>query len=181
MAAVNYIAAAASLNYVDGYATITDPTNYEGLTWAGTPIAKSLLETTYLELKRGQKISEVAAAMGAEVIAGFPSDALVAGVFHRYDSDLQGQIGVVGAVVYVRNVLDSSGTYIMSYVDASTGQRNYAAHNFAQLKELLTDLGEFSAEMLGRLQGQIGQLMSINTGNVNADLSAIAAIHWQHL
>lgn len=180
MASVDYVVAASILGYIEGFATIPNDSDYNTLTWIGTAIPKAALETAYLEMKRGAKLLQLQTAMRADVLSGFHSDALVVGVYRRYDSDLQGQIAVVGATVYCTpsNGLEGATSFTLPSTDLSTGALQFDAHSLAQLRRLLGDLGVFSNTMINRLMMMLGQVMSINTGNVFADLDTIEAFHW---
>ena len=180
MATVNYVSAASSIGYIDGFATIPDSTDYNTLTWIGTAIPKATLDAAYLETKRQAKIAQVSAAFGTEVISVFLSDALVSGVFRKYDSDVQGQIAIVGAVTYCKPSTGwiSPTTFVLSSVNPATGARDYHSHDLDQLHQLFDDLGSFASSKIDRLTTMIGQIYMINTGNISADLDAIESITW---
>lgn len=180
MSTINYAAATADLDPEASFSTMIDPFVYETLTWRTPSIEKAVLEAHWLQMEKNRQVSLVSAAMHADTTGGFPSDTLVPGVFQIYDSDLQGQIAVVGAMVYLTPVdgVTPPPTFTLSSLDPATGQRGYASHSYAQLYKLFTDLGAFANSKIVILEGKINTIFSTNSGNVTADLDTIHAINW---
>lgn len=178
MHTVNYVAAATSLDPTVTFVNMVfDPTDYDSLVWSGTPISRSALDAHWFSIKQLEKTAELAEAMKVEVTSGFLSDVLVPGTFRKYDSDVQGQIAIVGAIVFTQH---NTGTtsYRMSSVDPSTGIRSYADHNVQQLMSLLTTLSTWSSAIISKLEAKIYEVMTTNTGDVEADLATLQTITW---
>lgn len=180
MTSVCYTASATSLDPNAAFSSRPDPYIYESLIWASTPISKIALEQNWLSMEKNRIVAKLSADMHAEVISGFLSDTLEEGVFRKYDSDVQGQIAIIGAVVYTLpvNGVQHAEQFILSSVDPATGVRDYHPHTNEQLYELMKDLGTFSTDIMTKLQTKIFQVMSTNSGNVEADLATIYSITW---
>ena len=118
--------------------------------------------------------------MQIQVTSGSLSDALVVDVFRKYDSDLQGQIAVIGAMTHLTPVhwVAPPSTYTLSSADPSTGIRSYHVYDYAQLYRMLGDLGMYSAELIAKLTAKITAIMTVYTGNPHTDLDQIQSITW---
>lgn len=180
MSKVNFILAASTLGYAEGFSSTPDPEDYEKLPWRGTAIPKRTLELAYVELIRKNKHDELLAAFNTAIVGGYNSDALEPGTFRRYPSDLQGQIAVVGAVGYCtpQAGLESGTSFTLPSDDLVTGMRTLLPHNLEQLRRLLGDIGEFTNGLTVKLASKVGQIMSARTGNINTDLNTIEAVVW---
>lgn len=181
MANINYVAAATSIDPDVMFLSLDSVYNYENLAWSGTPISKSTLEAAWVATEKQKQIKEITDDMNIEVTSGFLSDALVVDEFRKYDSNLQEQIAVIGAMVYLtpHEGLTPPSLFTLSSVDPATGMRGYHEYDPAQLYHLLGDIGTFSAELITKLTTKITAIMMINTGNANTDLDQIYAITWQ--
>lgn len=177
---INYVAAATALDPDVSISLYADIYDYDSIAWTGTPIDRGILDSTWLELEKQRQINTISEEMHTEVTGGFLSDALVENVFLKYDSDIQGQVAIIGALVYLtphEDVIPPT-TFTLSSVDPVTGIRGYAAYNYSQIYRLLTDIGIFSTNDITKLQIKIGLIRSVDTGNVSNDLDAIYGITW---
>lgn len=178
MSTVNYVAAAARIDPTSSFTELVlDVTDYDSLVWAGTPIPRSTLDAEWLSMQQQKKIAELAEAMKVEVTSGFLSDVLVPGTFRKYDSDVQGQVAIVGAIVLTQHRVGMT-FYRLSSVDPATGMRSYANHNGEQLLDLLATLGDWSSAIISKLENKIYQVMTANTGDIEADLATLITITW---
>lgn len=180
MAKVNYIRAAATVNPFASFKKAHGPlTPYEEIEWSDktTPIPKATLEATYLDIKKQEKVQQLLQSMESMVSRGFLSDALVPGNLRLYDSAIQGQIAVVGAYVYVKHANETAdATFKLISMNPNTGIRSFDDYNLDQLRKLFEDLANFSSEIMLSGETKINEVMAISTGNVEADLDAVAAV-----
>jgi hypothetical protein len=174
-----YTAAATAIDPLASFSSITSGTVYEELPWLTTPIDKAVLEAWWVGSEKQKQINAVSNAMTTEVTGGFMSDVLQQGTFRRYDSDLQGQILIVGAVAFTIPIgNESAPTSFMIMSTDSEGSLLFHEHDRAQLHQLLQELGNFANTLILKLQSKIIAIMIVGSGNVQNDLDAIHAITW---
>jgi len=180
MASVNYELASILVDPNASFGYSVDPTNYDDLKWLTTPITKSVLDTAYLASEKTKQINTLTLLMQAAVTGGFLSDALVTGTFRKYDSDIQGQLAVVGAMTYLTPGpgVTPPTSYTLPSVDPSTGIKEYSPYSYSQLFHLFNDLEAYSSGLISTLTDKITAVNSINTGDINADLDSVYAITW---
>ena len=180
MAAINYVMAAALVDPNVSFGQTGDPTNYDLLIWKTAQIPEAVLEARWLANEKERQIKIISFAMQTQVTSGFLSDALVPGQFRKYDSDIQGQIAVIGALAYLSPFpgVTPPSSYIMSSVDPATGIREFAPHNYFQIYQLMSDLGIFSGNLQNVLANKITQIMTVNTGSPHTDLDVVYSITW---
>ena len=181
---INYISAATSLDLAASFLAFSDVFTYETLIWQSSLIPKATLETTWLAMEKTRISRELSIAMQAELIGGFLADVLTPGVYRKYDSSLQGQIAVIGAMVFTTPNPNPPGgiviptSYTLGSIDPTTGQQSFDAHTYLQLVLLFSTLGGFAASLVSKLQTKLAAVMSENTGDVEADLVTINNITW---
>lgn len=73
-----------------------DPTVYESLTWLTAQVAKVDLDIAYLVAHKTHRIIEFSEMAREDIINGFDSSAL--GYPHRYDSEPEDQLNLIGSV-----------------------------------------------------------------------------------
>jgi len=181
MATINYIMAAALYDATSSFKKHSDdPTNYDSLIWNTPPILESILEKIWLESEKRKQIAKISEAMNAQVIGGFLSDALSPGKMRKYNSDIQGQTSIIGAIVYLMPSMEITvpASYVFPSYDPITGEVSYDPHTYLQMYKVLTDLGIFSGGLIASLNTKILQIMTVNTGSIHTDLDFIYSVNW---
>jgi hypothetical protein len=180
MASINYYSAAAAIDPLASFSGSTDPTIYETLLWYSTPIPKATLEASFLQTAKLAQVAKISAAMLAEVYGGFLVDVFGDGVQRKYASDVQGQVAIIGAVTLLKpsEGLAVPATYDLATMDPNTGLPIFVPHNAQQAYAVLLGLKDFSNFHIDHLKSTMMQVMTVNTGNINADLDTVASITW---
>jgi hypothetical protein len=179
MATINYVAAATAIDPTAAFSSLVSVFDYDSLVWVSTPIPEATLEARWLAIEKQKQIAKLIVAGQTEVASGFLSDALVSGVMRKYNSDLQSQLSILGAVDLLSPANPvAPATIRLRSTDVSTGLQSYADYTLTQAYKLLTHFGQFAAAIAAKGETKGAQIMSVNSGDVHADLDVVYAITW---
>lgn len=118
--------------------------------------------------------------MVAELQLGFQSDVLESGVFRHYDTDIQSQIGILGAYVY--SMTDATHpvgrNFKISSYDLTTGLISFDEYTPAQISELFDEFAVFTENLIQKLTTKIESVLAVNEVNPLDSLDLVYAITW---
>lgn len=123
---------------------------------------ESELLAALLSVDKSAKVLELSYACAAEVTAGFTSSAL--GAQHRYDSDLESQLNLLGAA--------SLGVDVPYTCTDGLNAKEARLHTPAQMQQVLLDGAAVKIAALAKFRGLKNQVLAA------ADSAAVAAIFW---
>lgn len=181
MAVINYQLAAAEVDPNVSFAFAATPTVYESLIFKTEVVSKADCESTWLASEKVKQIGMLVTAAQTAAIGGFISDALVPGTPRGYQSNLQTQIVIVGALEYLSP--GPAGTvqatsYTLPSVNLTTGQTGFNSYNYVQFYKLFGDMAAFSASVYNQLAVKTAAIEAVGSTDVLADLDAVYAIVW---
>jgi len=180
MAAINYVSAAAMMDPNVSFSSYADPTDYDSLVWNTTQIPEIDLENHWVMCEKKRIIDKLTDDMIVAVQAGFTSDVLVPGTFRKYDTSIQGQIGIIGAYIYsMKGIVHPTGrTFNLASYDLVYGLISVDQYTANQLSTLLDVFATFSEGLMQKLTDKIIQVLAINETNPHDSLDLIYAVTW---
>ena len=180
MAAVNYVAAAAGLDPTVSFAHLGDVHDYNSLVWNGTPIPEYNLEVYWLNVEKKRIIDNLTDSMISEVQSGFMADVLEPGTFRRYDTSIQGQIGIIGAQVYSTRDIDhpTGHSFRVASYDSVYGLIGIHEYTADQISALIDVFATFSENLMEKLTTKVNQIIAIDDVHPHHSLDLVYAITW---
>ena len=155
-----------------------DPAIYANIVWEADSISQAELDATHLSDYKSKKIMEFAEFANNEIIKGFVSSAL--GNPYFYDSELEDQINLIGAVTSASEMYYSCREYTKGYQTIDFAGAIVGTNSTG----LLNDGTLYTAEMVidgnSTYISEAGSLMQtfdalISTLNADVDFSAVAS------
>ncbi len=119
-------------------------------------------EAEVMESIRSSRIVEINAACAAAIVGGFTSSAL--GAPHTYDSALEDQLNLIGAV--------GLGINLQYRCTDAAGVKEFRLHTAAQLKQVAADGAAIKLAALGKAATFKAQVQAA------ADAAAVEAVIW---
>jgi hypothetical protein len=180
MAQINYVAAASIIDPNSSFTSLGDPYNYDSLRWHTTQVNEYDLEAAWIGIEKKRIIKKLTDDMVVDLQLNFQSDILVPGVMRRYDTDLQSQIGIIGAFIYSQKDSghpDGRSFKVSSY-DLNTGLISFDNYTVDQISALVDTFASFTEGLIQRLTDKINQVLAVNDANPHVSLDLIYAITW---
>ena len=180
MAQINYVAAASAIDPNSSFSSLGNPYDYDTLVWATSQINENDLETAWVMAEKKRIIDKLTADMVAELQLNFHADILEPGTFRRYDTDLQSQLGIIGAALYSQKDTDhpTGRTFKVSSYDLDIGLISFDDYTTDQISALLDAFANFSNGLIQKLTDKVTQVLSVNEPNPHDSLDIIYAITW---
>ena len=155
-----------------------NPTIYSNIVWVSSAISQAELDGVHLTDYKVQKITSFGVTATAEIINGFVSSAL--GTPHWYDSELEDQINLIGAVATGSDMNYSSREYtqgfqVVDFGGAVVGTNSTGAVNDATNynAEIVVDGSSTYISAAGSTIQTFDDL--ITQMNADADFGAVAS------
>ena len=180
MAEINYVAAASIIDPNSSFTSLGDPYNYDSLNWHTTQINEYDLEAAWLAIEKKRIIEQLTTSMVSELQLNFHADILVSGVMRRYDTDLQSQIGIIGAAIYSQKDIGhpTGRTFKISSYDLETGMISFDDYTVDQISALLDAFADFSKSLIQKLTDKIDQVIAISNAEPHSALDLVYAVTW---
>lgn len=175
MAAINYVLAAATFDPNIGFNSHTGASDYDALIWSSTSIPQATLDLVWYNLEKQRIVNGLISSTRTQVTSGFLSDMFVPGTTRYYQSDLQSQISLIGAVVYTNS---TGGSFTYTSYDPVTKQGRIDSYTNAQFIQLLGIFATNISTILGTLQSKANQVIAIDTSDIPTALDTLYAITW---
>jgi len=174
----NYLATITKYHPTEVVYTTGDPKVYASIQWTGQPITQAVLDAEHVIEVKTAKLIELSIAAGTDITSGFKSDAL--GFPHWYDSELEDQINLIGAVASGSAMVFSARDYDracqvvnvsgLASINSPTG---YANNSTLYTAEVKIDGTSTYFSFPGQIAQTYGEF--INLMNLDVDFSALGS------
>lgn len=154
--------------------SLGDPNDYSGITIisGGELPAQTQLESDRVALCKDAKIRELSETYREQIMSGFTSDAL--GATHRYDSELEDQINILGSVV--ATLVMSLPSMVYGCLDITKTVKEYKDHTAAQLVQVYATGVQVKLDFLQRFH--LKRLHILGLPNDYTTLPLLDSITW---